>query len=58
VNIQTSATASGADRTGILNPSVIGDRVDRYHHRPHSRLNYKTPIQMRLTWEDLKNIAA
>jgi len=32
--------------------------VDRYHHRPHSRLGYNTPYEVKQTWEDLQNIAA
>ena len=36
----------------------IGGYVDRYHHRPHSRLGYKTPHEVKQTWEDLQNIAA
>ena len=36
----------------------IGGYVDRYHHRPHSRLDYKTPHEVKQTWEDLQNIAA
>src|SRR6266704_680609 len=36
----------------------IGGYVDRYHHRPHSRLGYKTPYEVKQTWEDLQNIAA
>lgn len=36
----------------------IGGYVDRYHHRPHSRLGYKTPHEVKETWEDLQNIAA
>ena len=36
----------------------IGGYVDRYHHRPHSRLGYKTPYEIKETWEDLQNIAA
>jgi putative transposase len=36
----------------------IGGYVDRYHHRPHSSLNYRTPLEVRQTWEDLQNIAA
>jgi len=36
----------------------IGGYVDRYHHRPHSGLDYKTPAEVRQTWEDLQNIAA
>ena len=31
----------------------IGGYVDRYHHRPHSKLNYRTPLEVRRTWEDL-----
>ena len=34
----------------------IGGYVDRYHHRPHSRLDYKTPYEVKQTWEDLQNI--
>jgi putative transposase len=30
----------------------IGGYVDRYHHRPHSGLNYRTPDEARRTWED------
>ncbi|HZD69511.1 MAG TPA: IS3 family transposase [Actinomycetes bacterium] len=30
----------------------IGGYVDRYHHRPHSSLNYQTPDEVRRTWED------
>jgi len=26
--------------------------VDRYHHRPHSGLNYRTPNEVARTWED------
>ena len=36
----------------------IGGYVDRYHHRPHSGLDYKTPHEVRRTWQDLQNIAA
>ncbi len=36
----------------------IGGYVDRYHHRPHSRLDYKTPYEVKQTWEVLQNIAA
>lgn len=36
----------------------IGGYVDRYHHRPHSRLGYKTPYEVKETWEDLQNTAA
>lgn len=37
---------------------AIGRYVERYHHRPHSGLNYRTPLEVRQTWEDLQNIAA
>jgi transposase InsO family protein len=37
---------------------AIGAYVERYHHHPHSGLNYKTPREVRQTWEDLQNIAA
>jgi len=30
----------------------IGGYVDRYHHRPHSGLNYRTPHDVARTWED------
>ncbi len=36
----------------------IGGYVDRYHHRPHSGLDYRTPLEVRQSWEDLQNIAA
>ncbi len=36
----------------------IGGYVDRYHHRPHSGLDYRTPLEVRETWKDLQNIAA
>ena len=36
----------------------IGGYVDRYHHRPHSGLNYRTPLEVRETWEDLQRTAA
>src|SRR5262249_5446373 len=31
----------------------IGGYVDRYHHRPHSGLNYRTPDAGRPTWEGI-----
>ena len=34
----------------------IGGYVDRYHHRPHSGLNYRTPHDVRQTWEDLQGL--
>jgi hypothetical protein len=27
----------------------IGGYVDRYHHRPHSRLDYRTALEVRRT---------
>jgi len=36
----------------------IGGSVDRYHHRPHSGLDYQTPLEERQSWEDLQNTAA
>ena len=36
----------------------IGGYVDRHHHRPHSGLNYRTPLEVRETWEDLQKTAA
>ena len=27
--------------------AVIGAHIDRYHHRPHSGLNYRTPLEVR-----------
>ena len=38
--------------------SGIGGYVDRYHHRPHSGLDYRTPLEVRQTWEDLQRLAA
>jgi len=37
--------ASGRD-------AISGGYVDRYHHRPHSGLDYQTPDEVRRTWED------
>jgi putative transposase len=31
---------------------AIGGYVERYHRRPHSALNYRTPLEVRETWED------
>jgi putative transposase len=31
---------------------AIGAYVERYHHRPHSSLNYRTPLEVRQTWDD------
>jgi putative transposase len=32
--------------------AAIGSYIDGYHHRPHSGLRYRTPAQVRQTWED------
>ena len=41
---------------------VIAAYITHYHDRPHSRLNYRTPHEVRATWDDaqgaLQNIAA
>jgi putative transposase len=41
---------------------VIAAYIDHYHDRPHSRLDYRTPSEVRQTWDDatgpLQNIAA
>jgi putative transposase len=29
----------------------IGAHIDRYHHRPHSRLAYRTPREVAATWK-------
>ena len=34
----------------------IGGYVDRYHHRPHSGLDYRTPQEVRQTWEDQQQL--
>ena len=31
---------------------VIAAYIDHYHDRPHSRLDYKTPREVRATWDD------
>ncbi len=31
---------------------VIAAYIDHYHDRPHSRLNYRTPREVRATWDD------
>lgn len=33
----------------------IGAYVDRYHDRPHSGLDYRTPKEVRQTWEDARD---
>jgi putative transposase len=30
----------------------IGDYIDSYHRRPHSGLRYRTPAEVKKTWED------
>ena len=30
----------------------IGAYIDRYHRRPHSGLGYRTPLEVRATWDD------
>jgi putative transposase len=32
--------------------TAIGGYVDRYHARPHSSLDYRTPEEVRQTWDD------
>jgi putative transposase len=32
--------------------AAIGAYIDRYHHRPHSSLAYKTPAEVAQTWKD------
>jgi putative transposase len=32
--------------------TAIADYIDSYHHRPHSGLRYRTPADVRRTWED------
>ena len=32
----------------------IGAYVERYHHRPHSKLNYRTPKEVRRIWDDAR----
>jgi transposase InsO family protein len=34
---------------------AIGGYVDRYHARPHSSLDYRTPEEVRQTWEDAQD---
>jgi len=31
---------------------AIDNYVTNYHHRPHSRLNYNTPLEVAATWRD------
>jgi putative transposase len=32
--------------------AAIGGYIDRYHHRPHSGLAYRTPREVAATWQD------
>ena len=32
--------------------AVIGAYIDRYHHRPHQGLAYRTPREVAATWKD------
>ncbi len=32
--------------------AAIGGYVERYHHRPHQGLGYKTPLEVAATWKD------
>jgi putative transposase len=31
---------------------AIGTYITHYHHRPHSRLDYRTPLEVAATWRD------
>ena len=31
---------------------VIAAYIDHYHDRPHSRLNYRTPHEVKATWDN------
>ena len=32
--------------------AAIGAYIDGYHHRPHSGLAYRTPLEVAATWQD------
>jgi transposase InsO family protein len=34
---------------------VINTYITHYHDRPHSRLNYRTPNEVRQTWDDAQD---
>ena len=34
---------------------VIAAYINHYHHRPHSRLNYRTPSEVRQTWDNAQD---
>ena len=38
--------------------AAIAAYVDSYHHRPHSGLGYRTPKEVRKTWEDAQETEA
>ncbi len=38
--------------------AAIGAYVERYHHRPHQFLGYRTPKEVRQTWEDARETEA
>ncbi len=38
--------------------AAIGAYIDRYHHRPHQFLGYRTPKEVRQTWEDAQETKA
>lgn len=35
----------------------IATYIESYHHRPHSGLRYRTPAEVRRTWEDGQRLA-
>ena len=37
---------------------AVGAYVERYHHRPHQFLGYRTPKEVRQTWEDARESEA
>jgi transposase InsO family protein len=38
--------------------AAIAAYVERYHHRPHQFLGYRTPKEVRQTWEDAQETEA
>ena len=38
--------------------AAIGAYVERYHGRPHSTLDYRTPKEVRRIWEDARGAEA
>ncbi len=38
--------------------AAIAASVEAYHHRPHSGLGYRTPKEVRRTWEDAQESEA